>query len=633
MQLGEIALSPDGLTLAFVRSRRSVEQNCVIDELLLTATAGGSTICIGKGTSPVWHPNGLSLFFEQEENGVPFIWQYHLASKEKKRLAPVYHSDYFLGHLADKKFTISPDGRFLAYISTPPPPAVTGHPAIVVVERLLYKTRGGRTRPLFADGGYSQIWLLPLEGGVPLMLTTGNYHHYSPCWSADGRHIAFICNRTDNPDYNHRSTLWTVAADTGVIQEVAAHPGTRFKPAWSPDNLHIATLVTASELSSKDSPADDTQVYITNVETGKDQCISAQLDRRADNLCWHPGAQAVYFTAGDKGATNIYMAGLNGEVKPVVTGNGLIKEYCMDGSGTRLYFIRNAVTLPDEIYVYDANTGRERPLTDLHAGLLARCGFSPAETFWFASHDETAVQGWLMKPGGWRENVRYPLLLVVHGGPHNMFGFEFEERMQLLAANGYGVLFINPRGSHGYGQAFSMGTLLNWGGHDFKDLMAGLDHVIQRHSWIDENRLGITGQSYGGFMANWAITQTSRFRAAVVDGGISNLVSFAGTSLYHLLTEAEFGKPWDNYSLLWQWSPLCHVKHVRTPALFLHGERDYEVPVQQAEEMYTALKKLGVPSVMVRYMEEGHGWRPDLRPLNRLDVYSRMVQWFDKYLL
>lgn len=632
-QLGDIALSPDGSRLAGVCSMRNLERNSTEDQLFLLDVPGGNITYLEEGASPVWCADGLRLLFESEEDGIAFIWLYDIASKEKKKLTAVYHSDYFLGHLAEKRFAVSPDGKYLAFISALPIAQPAAAPEVVVIETLLYKTKGGRMRPRFTAGEYSHIWLLPLEGGEPFMLTKGNYHDHSLCWSADSRHIAFISNRTGNPDYNHSSELWKADILTGAVEKVAGGPGTRYKPAWSPDNGHIACLVTERALSSKDSPADDTQVYITTVATGESCCLTAALDRRTDNIRWHPDSTAVYCTAGNHGATGLYKVALDGSVATVISGNCLIKEYCTGGKGSPVVFIKNEVEHPDEIFLFDESTASTRQLTDLHAGLKAQCAFTAAETFWFKSFDSTNIQGWIMRPAGFAPGIKYPLLLVVHGGPHNMFGYEFEERMQLLTAQGYGVVFFNPRGSSGYGQAFSMGTLLNWGGNDYRDIMAGMDHVIQQHSWIDDGRLGITGQSYGGFMANWAITQSNRFKAAVIDGGISNLVSFAGTSLYHLLIEAEFGKPWDNYALLWQWSPLCHVKNVKTPVLFLHGATDNEVPVQQAEEMYTALKKLGVPSAMVLYTEEGHGWRPDLKPANRTDLYQRMIQWFNTHLL
>ena len=238
-----------------------------------------------------------------------------------------------------------------------------------------------------------------------------------------------------------------------------------------------------------------------------------------------------------------------------------------------------------------------------------------------------------MPPVDFEPAQKHPLILVIHGGPHNMFGHDFDERMHLLSQAGYAVLYINPRGSHGYGQAFSNGTVMNWGGGDYQDVMAGVEFALKENPWLDAERLGVTGQSYGGYMTNWIITQTARFKAAVTDGGLSNLVSFAGTSLYHSLMEAEFGgRAYDRFDLLWQWSPLRNVARATTPTLLLHGETDNEVPFSQAEEMYIALKKRGVDTILVQYTGEGHGWRPELKPRNKADLYERMIRWFDTYV-
>lgn len=248
----------------------------------------------------------------------------------------------------------------------------------------------------------------------------------------------------------------------------------------------------------------------------------------------------------------------------------------------------------------------------------------------FKSFDGTPVQGWLMKPLDFKEGQRYPLILSVHGGPHGAYGYSFNPSFQVYAARGYAVLYLNPRGSTGYGQKFSDGTIGEWGGGDYQDLMRGVDEALRRNSWIDPNRLGVTGGSYGGFMTNWIITQTPRFRAAVASASVSNLVSFYATSLYQDLIHAEFnGFPWDNYETLWRWSPIRYVKQAQTPTLFLHGEQDNDVHITQAEEMYMALRRRGVETELVRYPREGHGLR---EPRHRVDALERTIDWFDQHL-
>jgi dipeptidyl aminopeptidase/acylaminoacyl peptidase len=211
-----------------------------------------------------------------------------------------------------------------------------------------------------------------------------------------------------------------------------------------------------------------------------------------------------------------------------------------------------------------------------------------------------------------------------------MYGYAFNSNFQVIAARGYGVLYLNPRGSSGYGQRFSDGTSNEWGGGDYRDLMAAVDEAVRRYSWVDQGRLGVTGGSYGGFMTNWIITQTPRFKAAVSVAGVSNLISFYATSIYQDLIHAEFGGfPWDNYDLLWQWSPIRYVRQVQTPTLFIHGEQDNDVHITQAEEMYMALRRRGVDAVFVRYPREGHGLR---EPRHRTDALERTLDWFDRYM-
>ncbi|MGB8506915.1 MAG: S9 family peptidase, partial [Pyrinomonadaceae bacterium] len=271
-------------------------------------------------------------------------------------------------------------------------------------------------------------------------------------------------------------------------------------------------------------------------------------------------------------------------------------------------------------------------LSNHNDALLRTLALAGPEEFWFKTSDGTRVQAWLMKPVNFRvaSSARYPLVLSIHGGPHGMSGYAFDSNFQAYAARGYAVLFINPRGSTGYGQRFSDGTFREWGGGDYRDLMAGVDEALGKNSWLDGERMAVTGGSYGGFMTNWIITQTPRFRAAVARASVSNLVSFYATSLYQDLIQAEFGGfPWDDYDLLWRWSPLRYVRDARTPTLFIHGEQDNDVHITQAEEMYTALRRRGVESVFARYPREGHTFR---EPLHRQDALERTLAWFDKYL-
>jgi dipeptidyl aminopeptidase/acylaminoacyl peptidase len=286
---------------------------------------------------------------------------------------------------------------------------------------------------------------------------------------------------------------------------------------------------------------------------------------------------------------------------------------------------------PAELFVSRADGRDERRLTRLNDAFLAQLPLRPAERIWYTSDDGTAVEGWLMLPASASASARAPLLLAIHGGPHGAYGADFNFQFQYWVSRGYAVLFTNPRGSTGYGERFLWGTWGSWGDRDGDDVLAGVDHAI-RHFPVDSARVGVTGYSYGGFLTNWLITRTTRFQAAVSGAGISNWISDYGTADIPRTKESEFfGTPWEERGAanLWRQSPLRLASRVRTPTMFIHGEADLRVPIEQAEQMYTALQKNAVPSRFVRYPGMYHGgWSP----WNTVHRYSEEVKWWDRWL-
>jgi dipeptidyl aminopeptidase/acylaminoacyl peptidase len=333
----------------------------------------------------------------------------------------------------------------------------------------------------------------------------------------------------------------------------------------------------------------------------------------------------VYFLASDRGRTLLYRVPREGGVsEPVVSGDVSVASFT---AGPRIARLQGDAVSLVELYL-----GEER-LTRNSAALADVRLVEPIRIE-YKSFDGTAIEGWFLPPVDRALGARVPLLLSIHGGPHGMYGYSLSRNLslQILAARGYAVLFLNPRGSAGYGQKFSDGCLNDWGGGDYRDLMAGVDHILSRFPWLDPERLGVLGSSYGGYMTNWIITQTPRFRAAVASASLSNLISFYGTSLYHDLIHAEFnGFPWEgrNYERLWERSPLKYVARARTPTLFLHGERDHDVHTSDAEQMYVALRRRGIDAQLVLYPREGHGFT---EPKHRIDALERTIAWFDRYL-
>ncbi len=643
MKLSDLALlkgvydpqfSPDGTDIAFVVSHTDIANNESTQAIMLAATDGKSVRRLTDGAEPRWSPDGKliaywnAVFNEKDQAVHDGIWLYDVASKQSRFLVTVHYTDHFLGHAARKNFTWSPDGQSIAYVGAEPPKVETAEhdKTITVITRTLFKTRTG-----FSDNRLTHVWLVPVLGGEPTLLTPGTFDEHSISWSPNGNEIAFVSSHSQDTDLDYRDDLWSVNVKSKKLRRLTDSTGTVFAPAWSPDGKHIAYLATARPFNTKDSPPEDRQLYVIQAEGGEPRNLTAIIDQRINALTWQPNSQAIYFTSQNRGSVPISRVVINtGDIETVSALQKTVRGFGLSSDGQMIAYTQTSLVSPTELWTSKADGSDSRKLTQQNDHFLSQVQLSEPETVWFKSFDGTPIQGWLMKPIGFHAGRKYPLILSIHGGPHGMYSYSFSARIQWLSANGYGVLFVNPRGSTGYGQAFSDGCVLNWGGGDYQDLMAAVDYAIAKNFWIDADRLGVTGGSYGGFMTNWVITQTNRFKAAVAVASLSNLISFYGTSLYHLLIEVEFaGFPWDNYPLLWQWSPLAHIKNVKTPTLFLHGEIDHDVPISQAEEMYVALRKLGVETVLVRYAGEGHGFR---QPKNQVDYLRRTVEWFDRFV-
>jgi dipeptidyl aminopeptidase/acylaminoacyl peptidase len=516
----------------------------------------------------------------------------------------------------------------------------------------------------------THVWIADVDSPQPRQLTNGQAYDHALSFSPRGDEIVFLSNHEADPDAINNSDIFAVNLQ-GQVRQITATAGCEYDPVWSPDGKSIAYTATKRDVTTIDSIAEDTHIWITSPDGDSRRELTAGQDRRARSPRWRSDSKSIYFSAGDHGQTLIFEVEVgSGKVRPVF---GAIDQIRSNRSSSRSDSLDSdsPVALDQRIQVISFSvsgqlisgvtiTGPNRypfqfstlaavisdpthppELWISRANMLVRVSghnesirrsinLSEPEEVTFRSFDGTEIQGWLMKPADWRDDRKYPLVLSIHGGPHGMYGYSFNSSFQVYAARGYGVLYLNPRGSSGYGQKFSDGTINEWGGGDYRDLMAGVDEALKRFPWIDRDRLAVTGGSYGGFMTNWIITQTNRFKAAVSVASISNLISFYSTSLYQDLVHAEFGGfPWDNYELLWQWSPIRYVRQAQTPTLFLHGEQDNDVHITQAEEMYMALKRRGVESVLVRYPREGHGLR---EPKHRVDALERTLNWFDRYL-
>lgn len=619
-----------------------------------------------NASNPRWSPDSSKIAFLSDRDGLRGLWVVNQDKREPRLIAPLDSTNFFITY-AGESFAWSPDSKRIAYISaTEESPDTrdvlsqeiqeTKPDDPRVIDRIQYKSRTS-----FSDNRRTHVWITTIDKPEPRQLTSGLYYDHAISFSPNGDEIAFISNHEPDPDANNNSDIFAVDLH-GQTRQITQTKGCEYEPAWSPDGKWIAYTATKREVTTIDSVAEDAHVWAIKADGGNARELSLALNRRARTPRWSADSKWVFFLANDDGLTRIYRIELSRA--PSSGSEGVrrfppfsgpltsnkegqpsqlpwpdyfqISSYSSSGKlnavGNPLFsFTLSDARHPAEVFTGVFGAGETIRRISGHNDQFARSTeLLQPQAVRFKSFDGTRVFGWLIKPAGFRENRKYPLILSIHGGPHGMFGHAFNATFQIYAARGYAVLYLNPRGSNGYGQKFSDGTLNEWGGGDYKDLMVGVDEALRENPWIDQNRLGVTGGSYGGFMTNWIITQTPRFKAAVSVAGVSNLISFYSTSLYQDLIHAEFGGfPWDNYDLLWQWSPLRYVKQAQTPTLFIHGEQDNDVHITQAEEMYTALKRRGVESVMVRYPREGHGLR---EPKHRVDALERTLAWFDRYL-
>jgi dipeptidyl aminopeptidase/acylaminoacyl peptidase len=628
-EVGEAEIAPDGSMIVFSVTTVEVDTNRTTSRLMRIAVTGGTPAPLDgvpDGANTVrWSPDSRRIAFFAQRDDRTALWVYDLATARLTRISDYDRTNRFISK-AGNWLAWSPDGSRLAFAGSLDDVSRESDP--YVTSRLQYKTRTG-----LSDDRRTHIYIVPAAGGAPKPLTSGDFDEHSLDWGGDGSEIVFLSNREPDPDANHNYDIYAVSVGNGRVRQITNTPGVETDPRVSPDGRWIAYAATTRPVTTIDSVAEDQHVFVVSISGGAAEELNHALDRRSSAPEWTPDGLAVLYTAADRGKTVLYRVSVKGGASvALIDRKAQVGSFSMARDGLVALTLSDPAT-PREVFRFrpDANL---QQLTTLNTAAVKHWKLVTPETLTFKSFDGSDVEGWYYPPVARARagEKSTPMILSIHGGPHGMYGYAFNAAFQINAGHGYATLAINPRGSSGYGQAFSDGTLQNWGGGDFKDLIAGVDYVLRLKPELDPERLGVMGGSYGGFMTNWVITQTTRFKAAVSSASVSNMVSFYATSLYQDLVHAEFnGFPWasDNFALLWRWSPLAHVEHASTPTLFIHGELDNDVHITEAEQLYTALRRRGIDAALARYPREGHGFR---EPKHLLDRTERTLAWFDKYL-
>lgn len=637
----DVRVSPDGTRLVFVRRFVDTERRNRTHIWVMTLADGRMqriTPDEGDDSSPRWSPDGKALAFLSGRRGpsesgfLPTAFGNTLAVHRFDRgttepVAEYRVTNHPLAYQGSaEQIAWAPDGSALAFLSADEgPEGPPGDP--LVITRYGYKSWSG-----MSDNRRWHIYVVTLADKKVRRLTDGPYQDHSIAWSPKGDEIAYISNHEPDPDRVHNYDIFAVRVADGHIRRVTDTKGSEYAPTWSSDGSAIAYLAGVRPLTTQESSAEDTHLWTIPAAGGTGRRLAGSLDRRVTSVAWSPGERVLYFTIQDRGSTSLHRVHADDSgLTPVVNEPGSVSGFSVGRAGTIGYAF-TSVKAPAEVFVKRGDAPPQQ-VTRLNTDLLAARDVSIPEAIEFASFDGTPVQAFLTPPLSREPGRKYPLIVNIHGGPHGQQGPGFVHKSQVYAGEGYAVLMVNYRGSSGYGQKFSDGTINDQNGSEYKDIAAGLDYALEKIPYLDSERLGVEGGSYGGQLTNWAITQTTRFKSAVPSASISNLVSHAYLiwALDYPLVEWGGRHPWQENmaATLWERSALAHVAKVRTPTMFIHGELDQDVPIQEAEQMYAALKQVGVETVLVRYPREGHGLR---EPAHVVDAIARSLAWHGRFL-
>lgn len=490
---------------------------------------------------------------------------------------------------------------------------------------------------------YPHVWKVDVASREATQLTRGDVNDQDPRWSPAGDVIAFVGNRREDRKTLVASTVFTVPALGGDVRALAPDDASFDSPSWSPDGSRLAFV---GHLDAKAGAVNDTlwtvsagggdaRSHTANWDTSVGDFGMSDVHASSDNRPLWLDDDTVAFLASQRGETQIFEVALASDnVNAITSGKRRISGFT--SSGNALIYVSGMAHAPFELYTSSRDGGDETQITFTNQEFLDEVVLSEAIDLDVEAPDGWGIQAWLLPPPNHdpASPAKTPAIVQIHGGPHAMYGYAMFHEMQLMAARGHAVIFCNPRGSAGYGEHFTLCTRARWGESDMPDVIATLETAVAQHAWIDTDRLGVTGGSYGGYLTNWIVSHDDRFKAAVTQRCVSNFYSFFGTSdIGFNFGEFEFGGvPWKDANLLLRYSPISYVDQVRTPLLILHSEQDLRCPIEQAEQMFTALKYLDREVAFVRIPEESHDLSRSGTPSRRLARLHHLVGWFDAHL-
>jgi len=636
-------IAPDGRRVAFVVTRYSVDTNAGDSDIYLVPMAGGEaralTTSSGSNKEPRFSPDGKSLAFTSTRSGSAQIWVLPLDGGEARQLTSLSTE------ASGPQWT--PDGKSIVFTSSVYPDCADDAANKARLDQVAADKCKGRVIDellyvhwdSWRDERRSHAFIVPAAGGTPRDLTPGDFEvptitlggAHDVAISPDGAELCVVVNTDKNAAWSINNDLFVLPTSGGEWKRITDNPANDNNPVYSPDGRFIAYRA----MSRPGFESDRYRLMLYDRRSGASAELgtelSGALDRSAGEVAWSPDSRRIYVTAEDEGYNALYEVDAKSGKTRKLMGGHTLSSITVSRDGRTLVFLDQNAAMPYEVFSCDRSGGNVRKLSQVNAEALAGLDMNRLESFTFAGAGGTPVQGWLLKPPGFDPAKKYPLTFLVHGGPQGAWSDDFHWRWnyQMFASRGRVVVAINPRGSTGFGQKFTDEISRDWGGKVYEDLMNGLNYVLATYPFIDGDRMGAAGASYGGYMMDWFLGHTDRFKCLVSHDGVYDLESMYGATEELWFPEWEFGgTPWDNPGDYDKWSPHKFAAKFKTPTLVVHSQLDFRVPLTQGMELFTALQRQGVPSRFLYFPDEGHFV---LKPVNARLWWKTVLDWIDEY--
>lgn len=629
-----------GKSLAYVISKADIEKNgyhssiyFVDEKKEVKKITNSVSDKLVKDVSPSFSPDGKHLAFVSNRDGENKLYLLPLAGGEARVLV-----DYPLSSI-----TWSPDSKYIAYAAKDP--ELKEEPENsdrMHFTDLRYKFNG---RGYITDKRKTHLWTVEVDTGEITQLTDEKFDDSSPTWCPKSKNVAFASVRHED-ERNLWSNIYVVNLESKKTKQLTDLNGPASQPTFSPCGKYISFI----GHDKGEEHAASNNIWVVSTEDGEAKNLSLEYDRTVNRgpgsdvrygggnntPIWRADSSAIIFMIGDHGASKLVQVDFDGKVDELTAfKHGISSFNAFEENGQlKLAYVADTLTDVPELYLF-AN-GKQTKMTYTNEKLMDQLGLAPVHNFTYKSAKDWEVEGWVMEPLNKEEGNKYPAVLHIHGGPAAAYGWAFQHEFRLLSSLGYAVVFTNPRGSTTYGEEFANGVIGDWGGHDYDDVIAGIEYAAENYDFIDKDRLGVTGGSYGGYLANWIVTQTDMFKAAVSLRSISNMYTKYGVSdigWYGNKRGMGGADLWDEEDFIMAASPMRHAPNAKTPILLIHSLEDYRCPFEQAEQFYVALKRLqNAPVELLVFKGENHELSRSGKPMNRRDRLHGITDWFEKYL-